>query len=177
MPGARIVIEDTDERVLLQLRSDFDIWGLPGGMPEPGESVKQAIEREVFEETGLTVESCHPFGFGSNPERETFTYPNGDKCQHFVLNFYTSAFSGSPTSNSDETLRLEWFATSDLPEMLPNMRRSVDAFLEFKATECSNSSNAIVCLGAGVSISKSQNYGSPFELTDPLHCRHDFRWS
>ena len=55
MPGARIVIEDTDERVLLQLRSDFDIWGLPGGMPEPGESVKQAIEREVFEETGLRV--------------------------------------------------------------------------------------------------------------------------
>lgn len=134
MPGARIVIENPDGSVLLQLRSDFNIWGLPGGMADPGESIEQTIEREVFEETGLTIENCQPFGFGSNPERETFTYPNGDKAQHFVLNFYSSEFSGSLLADNEESLRLEWFAVTDLPEMLPNMRRSIDAFLEFKRT-------------------------------------------
>lgn len=134
IPGARIVIEDADERILLQLRSDFGVWGLPGGAPEPGESLEQVIDREVFEETGLTLVSRQPFGFGSNPQRETFTYPNGDTSQHFVLNFHSSSFSGSLTADNDETLRLEWFTASDLPEMLSNMQQSVKAFLEFKRT-------------------------------------------
>ncbi len=132
MPGARIVIENTDNKVLLQLRGDFGVWGLPGGMADPGESMQQTIEREVFEETGLRIGSSLAFGFGSEPSRETFTYPNGDRAQHFVLNFYTTEFSGSLVADNDETLRLEWFATNDLPEMLPNMRRSIEAFLEFK---------------------------------------------
>ena len=134
MPGARIVIENTDGQILLQLRSDFGKWGLPGGMPEPGDSITETIVREVFEETGLTIKNCQPFGFGSNPSLETITYPNGDKVQHFVLDFYTSKFSGSLIADNDETLQLEWFVPTDLPEMLPNMRRSVEAFLEFKSS-------------------------------------------
>ncbi len=134
MPGARIVIENDDGQILLQLRSDFDVWGLPGGMPESGDSITETIVREVFEETGLIVQNCHTFGFGSDPNRETITYPNGDKAQHFVLNFYTSKFSGSLVADNDETLQLEWFAPTDLPQMLPNMQRSVEAFLEFRSS-------------------------------------------
>lgn len=134
MPGSRIVIEQADGKILLQLRSDFGVWGLPGGMPEPGDSITETIVREVLEETGLTINSCQPFGFGSDPDRETITYPNGDTAQHFVLNFYTSEFSGTPVEDNDETLQLEWFVPTELPDMLPNMRRSVEAFLEFKDT-------------------------------------------
>ena len=138
MPGARIVIERDDGKILLQLRSDFGVWGLPGGMPEPGDSITETIIREVLEETGLTINSCQPFGFGSDPGRETFTYPNGDQAQHFVLNFYTSAFSGTPAVDpvvyNDETLKLEWFNPVELPDMLPNMRRPVEAYLKFKHT-------------------------------------------
>ena len=71
MPGSRIVIEQDDGKILLQLRSDFGVWGLPGGMPEPGESITETIVREVLEETGFTISSCQPFGFGSDPGRET----------------------------------------------------------------------------------------------------------
>lgn len=36
VPGARIIIEDAEGNILLQKRSDFGVWGLPGGNAEPG---------------------------------------------------------------------------------------------------------------------------------------------
>ena len=56
-PGVAAVIFAGD-RVLLQRRDDTGRWGLPGGAVEPGESVRQALVREVREETGLEVERC-----------------------------------------------------------------------------------------------------------------------
>ena len=134
LPGARIVIEDSENRVLLQLRSDFSIWGLPGGNAEPGESLEHVVKREVFEETGLTLNNILAFGFGNNPKNETHTFPNGDQCQFFVLNFYTSSYSGDLDSSSEESLKLEWFKINDLPEMLPNMHASLVAFQQYKTT-------------------------------------------
>ena len=125
---------DSHGSVLLQQRTDFGVWGLPGGNAEPGEALQQVIEREVFEETGLKIEGVHPYGFGNDPKRETFIFPNGDQTQFFVMNFYASSFRGTLTSDNDETLRLAWFGTTELPEMLPNMRQSIEAFIEFKRT-------------------------------------------
>lgn len=134
VPGTRIVIQNPEEEILLQLRSDFGLWGLPGGNAEPGEGLPEVIEREVLEETGLRIEDARPFGFASDPERESFTFPNGHMAQFFVLNFCTSSFSGSLCADDEETRQLAWFGTSELPEMLPNMKRSIEAFLAFKRT-------------------------------------------
>jgi 8-oxo-dGTP pyrophosphatase MutT (NUDIX family) len=43
------------ERLLLTKRSDNGQWCLPGGGIDPGERPAEAAEREVLEETGLTV--------------------------------------------------------------------------------------------------------------------------
>lgn len=43
-----------DDAVLLAL-NDRDEWELPGGRPEPGETLRAAVERELAEETGLVV--------------------------------------------------------------------------------------------------------------------------
>jgi ADP-ribose pyrophosphatase YjhB (NUDIX family) len=85
----------------------------------------------VLEETGLTVEDVKPFGFGGNPDSETISFPNGDKCQFFVLNFYTKTFSGDLKILDDESLALAWFVMDRLPHMLPNMEASVRAYQEF----------------------------------------------
>ncbi|MFN3522158.1 MAG: NUDIX domain-containing protein [Phenylobacterium sp.] len=134
MPGARVVVEDVAGRVLLQHRSDFGLWGVPGGAPEVGEDLTAGLLRELLEETGLTADVASPFGFASDPAYETITYPNGDRCQYFVMLYAVRAYSGCAVVNDDESQALEWFATDRLPQMLPNMRRTVEAWVRHKAT-------------------------------------------
>jgi 8-oxo-dGTP diphosphatase len=53
--GAFAVIFDKD-RVLLCHRRDYDLWNLPGGAVEDGETPWDAVLRETREETGLKIE-------------------------------------------------------------------------------------------------------------------------
>lgn len=52
--AGRILVNEKNE-ILLQKRSDFNLWGLPGGAIEFGESAEEACVREFWEETGLKV--------------------------------------------------------------------------------------------------------------------------
>ena len=54
--GMSAVIENENGELLLELRADNEMWGLPGGWAELGSSPEQNIIREVKEETGLNVE-------------------------------------------------------------------------------------------------------------------------
>src|SRR5437868_4012784 len=59
-----------DERILLALRRDIDWWNLPGGGMEYGETVEEAICREVHEETGLLVAIERLVGVYSKPQKQ-----------------------------------------------------------------------------------------------------------
>lgn len=134
VPSAGVVIEDDRGRVLFGLRSDFHIWGLPGGMADEGEDIVACIERETYEETGLRIADPVPFGFASSPVTEAWTYPNGDVCHCFTMLFTTTRFSGVPTGDGDETLRLEWFEPGALPPVLQTATLAIDAFLRWRRT-------------------------------------------
>ena len=134
MPNAGIVIEDDRGRVLLGLRADFRIWGLPGGMPEEGEDILACIRRETFEETGLRISDPVPFGFASSPVTQAWTYPNGDACHCFTLMFTAGGIWEVPVCDGEETLRLDWFEPDVLPEVLPMTTLAIKAFLQWKAT-------------------------------------------
>ncbi len=60
--------------ILLMRRSDNGHWGLPGGFVEVGESVSDAARREVFEETGWSVELGSLIGVYSDPETSVVDY-------------------------------------------------------------------------------------------------------
>ncbi|MBK5253572.1 MAG: NUDIX hydrolase [Peptostreptococcaceae bacterium] len=55
--GVRVVILDKENRILLvkQHHEERDIWLVPGGGIEDGETSADAGKREVFEETGLEI--------------------------------------------------------------------------------------------------------------------------
>ena len=55
-PGVAAIIQNDNKEILYELRVDCELWGLPGGRIDPGESVLEACTREVQEETGLNVE-------------------------------------------------------------------------------------------------------------------------
>ncbi|MEH2264859.1 NUDIX hydrolase [Nostoc sp.] len=130
--GTGVIIEDNLGRVLLQKRSDFNQWGLPGGYPEVGESAEECSAREVFEETGLTVKRFQAVGFSSNPAFEAITYPNGDRVQNYILILRAVEWSGSLACLDGESLALEFFDFADLPTLMPNDRPVLEKFQEYK---------------------------------------------
>ena len=77
------LVEDDQGRFLLQKRSDNGWWGLPGGGLEPGETFKQCVVRETFEETGVIVEPINLVKIYDDPKDLTCVlYPNGDLVQY-----------------------------------------------------------------------------------------------
>jgi ADP-ribose pyrophosphatase YjhB (NUDIX family) len=116
-PGVAAVIFD-DGRVLLQRRDDTRRWGLPGGGVEPGESVRQAVIREVHEETGLDVEPVRLIGVYSDPAyHQVMTYPDGNVI-HYVSTVFECVVRGGALACGAESLELGWFHPDALPEDL-----------------------------------------------------------
>ena len=97
--------------VLLTRRTDNGQWCLPGGMIDPGESVVEGCEREVFEETGLRVRVTRLTGVYSNPNRLTI-YPDGNKACVIVLCFEVEG-TGGELGLSNETTAAQFFPTTE----------------------------------------------------------------
>jgi 8-oxo-dGTP pyrophosphatase MutT (NUDIX family) len=133
MPGTRVVIENPLGQVLLDRRADFGTWALPGGCAETGEAIEATIVREVLEESGMVLHGVTPFGFASDPVWETTTFPNGDVCQNFSLLFTASDYSRKPRPLDGEALEYRWSDPLDLPEMVTNHRRTVEAWVRWRS--------------------------------------------
>lgn len=58
--------------ILAISRGNSDAWGLPGGKVERGETLKSALVREVFEETGYVIADPEPVYTGLVPGEVNF---------------------------------------------------------------------------------------------------------
>ncbi|HUT80126.1 MAG TPA: NUDIX hydrolase [Candidatus Bathyarchaeia archaeon] len=62
-----------NDKVLLIRRAGrtfYNFWALPGGMLEEGETVEQALVREMYEELGVTAQPLEILGVYSKPDRD-----------------------------------------------------------------------------------------------------------
>jgi ADP-ribose pyrophosphatase YjhB (NUDIX family) len=110
-----IIFDERHERVLLTRRADNGHWCLPGGHMEPGESAAEACEREVLEETGLTVRATRLTGVYSNPD-QLVVYPDGNKVFMVVLSFEAEILDGK-LSLSEETTDQGYFSVQEMEWM------------------------------------------------------------
>ncbi|GIP53253.1 NUDIX domain-containing protein [Paenibacillus vini] len=84
------IIRDHQNRILLQRRSDYGDWGLPGGGMNAGESVEETMIREVFEETGLEIKEYDLYTVYSGP-RMKYRYPDGNEVIFVMFIFNVKA--------------------------------------------------------------------------------------
>ena len=94
------------EKVLLQLREDFRIWGFPGGGVEPGERWEDAAVRETWEETGYQTELVRLVGEYTRPD-----YLPGE------VKYVSSGrvIGGEARPDPRESLEVRWFPVDALP--------------------------------------------------------------
>lgn len=102
--------------ILLMRRSDNGQWGLPGGYVELGESVTDAVAREVEEETGWSIRVGSLVGVYSEPGRQVIDYGDGRRVQAINLCFHAAALTPGTATTPDETLEQGFFPIDGLPE-------------------------------------------------------------
>ena len=128
--GASVIVEDSQGRILLQLRADNHCWGTCGGSIEPDERVEDAARRELFEETGLTAETLELFGVFSGPELH-YVYPNGDEVSNIDIVFLCRSFTGELKPQAEEVEKLRFFSIEEIPENLsPPIRPVVEKWIK-----------------------------------------------
>lgn len=86
LPAVSAAIFDERKSLLLQKRKDTGKWCIVSGHVEFGETVQQAMLREVLEETGARSEIVRLIGVYSTPQYSTYYYP--DRTVQYVVTFF-----------------------------------------------------------------------------------------
>ena len=120
VPSVVAAVLDDHGRVLLIHKTDNDLWALPGGGHEVGESIADTVVREVKEETGYDVEVTRLVGTYTNPGH-VMAYDDGEVRQQFSIAFAARLIGGEARTSS-ESKRVEWIEPDDV-DRLPCTRR------------------------------------------------------
>lgn len=115
-PGANTLVFNENGQLLLQHRADFDVWGLPAGALDAGESLTHTAIRETREETGLWVEPMELLAIFAGRK---LTYPNGDELFPVGHSFLCSVTGGELRPNDTDSLDARFFPLDALPPMYP----------------------------------------------------------
>jgi ADP-ribose pyrophosphatase YjhB (NUDIX family) len=115
VPAASAVVANERGEILMQRRKDNDLWALPGGTMDLGESIGETAIREVREETGLNVEIDGIVGIYSDP-RHLIEYSDGEVRQQFNICFRARLIDGT-LRGSDESTDVRWVPSAELDEL------------------------------------------------------------
>lgn len=117
-----VLVHRGDELLLVHARNfRGDFFGLVAGFVETGETLEEAVHREVLEETGITINNLRYFG--SQP----WPYPCG-----LMVGFHADYVSGDLHLQRSELSKGAWFRRGNLPtipEKLSLARQLIDNWL------------------------------------------------
>ena len=111
-----IVLNDADELLLVRTRKWSDLYGLPGGKIQYGETMQAAYYRELREETGLQLDNATWLTTQDCIEHPQFREP-----RHFLLINYLSRVPGRPALRANyESYEIGWYPAQEAMSMALN---------------------------------------------------------
>ena len=115
-------VTNTNGQVLLLKSPRYQDWEFPGGQGEEGESISCALEREVFEETGIVVKVKSLVGIYSNIRKPSIVN----------MDFICEYVSGE-TKTSNESSQVEWVERNDVMRRIKRdaIQKRLKNMLEF----------------------------------------------
>lgn len=114
--SATAIIEFPNKKILLVKRATVvfkGYWALPGGRVDPGETVEQAVLREVKEETGLDVEVVRKIG-----EYHETGVQDGIEYDYYPACFLVKPMGGEVKIREEEIERAKLVDPKNIPEEL-----------------------------------------------------------
>jgi len=122
------VMNDAGEFLLMKrgekVSTEPSAWALPGGKVDFGETMKNAVTREVEEELGIVVEITNQF--------PSYDYIVPEENQHWLTNiFNVKIISGTPAIQEPEKCsEIGWFTFDTLPSPIAKMsQQAIDNLL------------------------------------------------
>ncbi|WP_309113844.1 NUDIX domain-containing protein [Saccharothrix sp.] len=109
------IVQDPTGRLLMIRRTDNGKYAIPGGGQDVGETLAQAVVREVEEETGIHVEVTGLVGLYSNPNH-VIAYDDGEVRQEFSICFRAQP-TGGELRTSNESKEVLWVEPDRLPDL------------------------------------------------------------
>ena len=109
-----VVIDD--DRILLVRRAKAPSegeWAIPGGSVELGETLQQAVEREIKEETGVTIRARNPFYTFDVIERDD---TGGIRFHYVIVDLMADYISGELKANDDAS-DARWTSFEELEQI------------------------------------------------------------
>ena len=133
VPSVTAIVSDQDGAILMVHKTDNDLWALPGGGMDVGESMADTVVREVKEETGIDVEVTGVVGIYSNPSH-VMGYDDGEVRQQCSICFTTRLLGGT-LATSSETKEVRFVARGNLEALNihPSMRLRINHYLEHRS--------------------------------------------
>jgi ADP-ribose pyrophosphatase YjhB (NUDIX family) len=107
--AVNVAVLDAERHILLTQREDFEVWCLPGGTVDDGESLAEAATRETVEETGLEVRLTRLVGLYSRPRFGGY---------HTLALFAAVPVGGTLRADPREVIDIGWFSPDALPDDL-----------------------------------------------------------
>ena len=129
------LIFNENNQVLLQKRSDDNLWGNPGGSMDLGETIYDTVIREIKEETNLDIkkENLKIFNIYSGEEQHHI-YPNKDEVYFVNIIFEIHKYSGDIVSDI-ESKELKFFDIDKLPNNITKPFETVAIDLKNKLNQ------------------------------------------
>lgn len=127
--GATTLVFNDKKELLLNLRSDTNTWGIPGGSMELYETIEETAVRELKEEAGINADKLELVTVLSGKDYY-FEYPNGDKMCTVIVLFKVLNYVGEIKVSDNESKKLDFFSLNNLPNMESRAKAIIDKILD-----------------------------------------------